>query len=83
MVQVEDIPTRWKTENQTIASSSLRKSNISMRIQNTLKGSQLENFLGKSNFKNQELNIYLIRKMSETDRRMQLVLLCFWQMVVF
>ena len=82
MVQVEDIPTRWKTENQSMTSSSLRKSNISMRIQNTLKGSQLENFLGKLNFKNQEL-IYLIRKMSETDRRMQLVLLCFWQMVVF
>ena len=77
MVQVEDIPTRWKTENQTMTNSSLRKSNISMRIQNTLKGSQLENFLGKSNLKNQELNIYLMRKMSETDRRMQLVLLCF------
>ena len=82
MVQVEDIPTRWKTENQSMTCSSLRKSNISMRIQNTLKGSQMENFLGKLNFKNQEL-IYLIRKMSETDRRMQLVLLCFWQMVVF
>ena len=82
MVQVEDIPTKWKTENKTITISSLRKSNISTRTQNTLKGSQLENFLGKLNFKNQKL-IYLIRKMSETDRRMQLVLLCFWQMVVF
>ena len=43
LVQVDDIPTRWNTENQSIITSeSPVNSNSSVMMQNILKGSQLK-----------------------------------------
>ena len=81
MVQVEDIPTRWNTEYQIMMSSESSESEMSVTMQNILKGNQLNisEVFNSLDFSRSNLT----RKMREMERRIQFVFFCLSQIVAF